>query len=265
MPRSAPKVVLTSKQRERLTGAAVGPDGRIADRAQVALLAADGRDTATIMKMLRVSKPFVVKWRRCFARPGIDVSRELRPTRSGSRGQVDRLRNLVEEQHRDGKLVTVRWLAQQLQLPASTVQFWHEREGIPIGPLKPLSRPGRNGRLRASSWKSANARGRKWTHPAVRVPLTDEERNELRELARLQRRGNSARSLLALRARILLRVSLGFSNAEIERELRLRRGGAVAASWRRRFKKEGVACLRASRARVGRWRRVRASPPECNR
>jgi transposase len=69
MPRRAPEIVLTEQERTTLTSrlrASTTPQRDVL-RARIVLLAAEGRQNQEIVRLLTVSKPVVVKWRRRFA------------------------------------------------------------------------------------------------------------------------------------------------------------------------------------------------------
>lgn len=74
MARRAPQIDLTSQERMTLETTVRSPSAAQRDvlRARIVLLAADGRRNEHIQKILGVSKPVVIKWRRRFAVDRLD-------------------------------------------------------------------------------------------------------------------------------------------------------------------------------------------------
>jgi transposase len=74
MARRAPQIDLTSQERMTLETTVRSPSAAQRDvlRARIVLLAAEGRRNEHIQKILGVSKPVVIKWRRRFAVDSLD-------------------------------------------------------------------------------------------------------------------------------------------------------------------------------------------------
>jgi transposase len=79
--RVAPQVMLTDEQRSRLQSAAKGRSvsGRVAERASIVLLAAEGRQDIEIAQKLSITRQTAARWRQRFLSQGFDGLLKDRP------------------------------------------------------------------------------------------------------------------------------------------------------------------------------------------
>jgi putative transposase len=139
-------VVLTPNEREQLTGLANSRTlgHGLVQRAQVVLLAAEGRQNLEIGLRVGLNRINVGKWRRRFAQEGIaglyDIPRSGRPRSIADERVADLLQTTLHRKPAPATHWSTRLLAQQVGLSKSTVQrIWsafgvqpHRRTGFTL-------------------------------------------------------------------------------------------------------------------------------------
>ena len=126
MPRVAPAISLsptTKAMLDRLARSSSTPQN-LAQRSRIVLAAAAGRSNQQIADELRMPEVTVSKWRRGFARQGLqglqDAPRSGRPVKHGPE-IVQQVQNRACQQPEHYSRWSVRTLAKDLRLPPSTV------------------------------------------------------------------------------------------------------------------------------------------------
>src|SRR6516162_1888944 len=126
MPRVAPAVLLDPTMKatlDQLVRSPSAPQGLV-QRSQIVLAAAAGKSNQQIAGELQMPEVTVSKWRRGFARRGLeglqDAPRSGRPVKHGPE-MVQRVQNRACQQPQHYSRWSVRTLANDLKLPRSTV------------------------------------------------------------------------------------------------------------------------------------------------
>jgi len=126
MPRVAPAVSLDPTMKatlDQLVRSPSAPQGLV-QRSRIVLAAAAGKTNQQIAGELQMPEVTVSKWRRCFASQGLeglhDAPRSGRPAKHGPE-IVQRVQNRACQQPEHYSRWSVRTLAQDLNLPRSTV------------------------------------------------------------------------------------------------------------------------------------------------
>jgi transposase len=133
--RVAPKVVLTDKQRRTLLPWSRGraTPARLVRRAQIVLLAAEGKDNLEIAAMLGVERTIVGRWRRRFAEQGLEGIERDAP-RGGRKPDTRLATKIVEHTTRHLPRNATHWstnsLARELGVSQSRVSRVWRANGL---------------------------------------------------------------------------------------------------------------------------------------
>src|SRR3989442_4576952 len=135
MPRHAPQIVLDAETQSTLTKLTKTPSTpqALVIRSRIVLAAASGRSNQQIATELRIPEITVSKWRRSFARSGVEGLRDR--ARSGRpRKHDDEVWHKVQtracQQPDSQSRWTVRTLARELDLPHSSVHVILKASGL---------------------------------------------------------------------------------------------------------------------------------------
>lgn len=125
------KSPLTVEQRKSLSALSVGNHPRLAERAQVVLLSAEGQPAARVAERLGVTVRTVYKWRRRFQVHGLeglrDRARPGQPRRLSRQSRDEIVRLTVEELPPEGQRWTIRSVAKRLGVTQHQVRkVWSE-------------------------------------------------------------------------------------------------------------------------------------------
>lgn len=130
-------ITLSNKQRTELTRLARSRlvPVRLAERARIILLAADGRNNQEIAKKLNISRHTAARWRDRFAENGL-TGIEKDATRPGGKPRIDAetvreiLRKTCEERPPAGNRWSTRKMAEVMGVSPATVQRIWKAESI---------------------------------------------------------------------------------------------------------------------------------------
>ena len=139
--RTAPRVTLTETQRKQLKGCARGRRVavRLALRAKIVLLAADGRQNKPIAAQLSVWRQLVARWRNRFVQAGVagvekDAPRPGRKPAVGADKGLEIIRKTTLQKPPNATHWSRRTRAQQAGVSASTVgRIWRAPGRKPHG------------------------------------------------------------------------------------------------------------------------------------
>ena len=184
MGRKTIEIVLSRKDRAELE--AIVADGntrqKIAKRARIVLLTAEGTGVMAIMRQVEVSKTSVWRWQERFAEAGVvgllqgtvpgSPARRPLPRRSGSRSSP---RRGAQEKPANATHWSVRgpWPRRWAVSPSSVQRIWEgaRSQAAPDAPVQALERSQVcRGRCRTSSASTSTRRTRRWCCVSTRNP-----------------------------------------------------------------------------------------------
>ena len=223
--KTARPLIITRAQRTALIRLERDPNvsQKLARRARIVLMAAEGHCNNAITKTLRTGDETPSFWRSRFAQGGLDALRDLPTGRRASLSAetVQRVvHTTIHEKPQNAPRWTIRALAEHLGLHPDTVRLIWKAHGL---------QPHRIPRNRLSPMGAVMLRTSKF-----KIRLTVAERTKLEALARKY----SSPYRDVIRARMILYAAEGLTNHQIAQ--RLDTSQMIVNRWRKRFLKEGL-------------------------
>ena len=207
---------------------------KLARRARMVLMAAEGHSNNAIAKALRTGPDAVSFWRTRFAQGGPDALRDLRPGRKPLlwAEMVERVvHTTIHEKPQDAPRWSIRTMAEHLGLSQNMVHRIWKTHGL---------QPRRVHEYRLPTMGAVMPRPSKF-----KIRLTAAERTTLKTLA--QKYTSPYKDVI--RARMILCAVEGLTNDQIAH--RLDTSENIVNRWRKRFLKEGLDGLKDRPRRGG--------------